>query len=118
MNRLFRSNAEGALFRWHSPTIHRTRKEHHTHCEPKSGYAWFKRSSRLSRSKCLKNRAERLNGAQRLNILNGLTSSTVSCPLPATGAAWSSVTAVMNHPLQGYSHHAAQRSDFAIRVAS
>src|SRR5262249_30757966 len=42
MNRLFRSNAEGALFRWHSPIIHRTRKEHHTKCEPKSGYVWFK----------------------------------------------------------------------------
>src|SRR5262249_53087653 len=77
-----------------------------------------KRSSRLSRSKCLKNRAERLNGAQRLNTLNGLTSSTVSCPLPATGEAWSSVTAAVNHPPQGYSRHAAQRSDFAIRVAS
>src|SRR5215471_15618281 len=42
MNRRFRSNVEGALFRWHSPIIHRTRKEHHTQCEPKSGYAWFK----------------------------------------------------------------------------
>src|SRR5215813_7794619 len=42
MNRPFRSNEEGALFRWHSQIINRTRKEHHTHCEPKSGYAWFK----------------------------------------------------------------------------
>src|SRR5262249_19249421 len=57
-------------------------KKSHT-VKPRSGYA--QNVQAVYRSKCLKNRA------QRLNILNGLTSSTFRCPLPAIEDACSSV---------------------------
>src|SRR5215831_14678090 len=59
--------------------IHRTRKSF-THSKPDT-----LGSKRSSRSKRLKNRAERLTGAQQLNVLNGLNQLTFRCPLPATG---------------------------------